>query len=113
MDITVRSLAWDSASSVIAWCLRSWKRKPAVELVTLLIFAPHGALWQISAGAWSSPHAGQFTARVSLRHAERQPLIGFVGSGFEYPSDLGKRYQSGCRSLPKRVRARSLSRMIA
>ena len=31
----------------------------------------------------SFPQAGQFTARVRLLHAERQPLIGFVGSGFE------------------------------
>ena len=35
-------------------------------------------------------------ARVRLLQADRQPLIGFVGSGLQYPSELGKTCQSGC-----------------
>src|ERR1700756_3640103 len=103
MDMIVRSLAWDSASSVMAWWRRSWKRRPAVELLTLLMSAPHCARRQVAEGFCNSPQAGHFTALVRLRHAERQPLIGFVGSGLEYPSALGKTYQSGCKSAPKSI----------
>jgi hypothetical protein len=111
MDIIVRSLAWDSANSVMAWCLRSWKRRPAVELLMLLMSAP--PLRQIAPEFCGPPHVGHFTARVRLLHADRQPLIGFVGSGLEYPSALGNTYQSEGRSAPKSIYARSLSRMMA
>ena len=58
---------------------------------------------QVAEGFCSSPQARHFTARVRLRHAERQPLIGFVGSGLEYPSALGKTYQSACKSGPNSI----------
>jgi hypothetical protein len=57
--------------------------QPAVELLTLLMSAPHFSLRQVFAGFCSSLQAGQVISRVRLRHAERQPLMGFVGSGFE------------------------------
>jgi len=43
------------------------------------------------------------TALVRLRHAEHQPIIGFVGSGWEYSWALGKTYESACKSGPKSI----------
>jgi hypothetical protein len=43
--------------------------------LTLLTSAPHLGLPQIVEGFCSFPQTGQFTARVRLLHAERQPLI--------------------------------------
>ena len=62
---------------------RSWKRRPAVELLTLLTSALHSGLLHTVPGSCSSPQAGQLIARVRFLRAERQPLMGFVGSGFE------------------------------
>ena len=75
--------------------------------------APHGTRRHTPDGFCSSPQTGHFTARVKDLQAERQPLMGLVGSGLVYPSPLGKRYQSGFRSDPKSIIERSLRRIIA
>src|SRR5260370_42233588 len=88
MLIIVWSLVRDSASSVIAWWRRSWKRRP-----------------------------GSPAALVSLRHAVRHVLMGLVGSGLTVtlsgpglvfghvtgpcPSPCGNTYQSESGSAPK------------
>ena len=52
----VRSLAWDSANSVMAWCRRPWKRRSAMELLiffnvsaTLVVATSLGRILQLPA----------------------------------------------------------------
>jgi len=88
IDMMVLSLALNSASSVMAWWRRSWKRKPSNGLLSFAMLALQPE--QVPAGFWSSPHPARRIARVSLRHAVRQLLMPRVGSKCAV-SQAGKR----------------------
>src|SRR6516164_4829182 len=75
--------------------------------------ALHSSLQQRAAVSWSVPQAGQWMALVILRHAERQPDIGLVGSGLLAPSAWGNKYQSGEIESPNSAFALSRSRNTA
>ena len=57
-------------------CLKSWNRRPWKGERALQILAAHLSFRQVSAGCWTWLQVGQLTARVALRHAVRQEVIG-------------------------------------
>ena len=78
----------------------------------LLMSTLHSLFPQVSLGRCSRPQFAHSMARVRLRHADRQPLIGWVGSGLEYPSTCAKTYQSDFKLSPKSLFACSRSSRI-